>query len=232
MFFRVPMLSASACDSAVAGVLAHRAHWVQRGPSEFYTLGAASYLDAEPGYNQHASELNPVLREAFAPLYRELAGRLETALGEPVRYADEKALPGFHLWGVPGIPTGPVASLHFDLQYLRLSWPPDAHRDTRRSLSFTLPLQLPRLGGGLTTWDTTYERVNAFYARTGFAGTLADLAALITERVEPYTRGELVVHSGHLLHRIAPVPEVAPDDLRVTLQGHGLYFAGAWQLYW
>jgi hypothetical protein len=84
----------------------------------------------------------------------------------------------------------------------------------------------------LSLWDTTYERVQAFYARTGFRGGLEDLLPLFAERVEPYVRGELILHSGHQLHRIAPVPDVAPDDLRITLQGHGRSMRGAWHVYW
>jgi hypothetical protein len=228
---RIPLLGDAACDSVVSEVLAHRARWVRRGTGEFYTLGGASYLDDAEAYAAHTAACNPLLSACFAPLYAHLREQLARALGAPTVYADGKAVPGFHVWGVPGIPTGPHASLHFDLQYDRLCWPDDVDRDAP-PLSFTLPLQLPRRGAGLSVWDTTYDRVQAFYGRTGFAGTLDDLLPLFDERHEPYTRGELIVHSGHQLHRIAPVDAVEPDDLRITLQGHGRRVAGTWQLYW
>jgi hypothetical protein len=232
MVTRVPLLSEGACDSVVAEVLARRSRWVRRGTVEFYTLGAASYLDDGSAYQALAAELNPVLLALFAPLYAHLLDRLADALGAPAVIADGKAVPGFHIWGVPGIPTGPHASLHFDLQYEKLRWPDDAPATAASSMSFTLPLQLPRLGGGLSLWDTTYERVQTFYSRTRFAGSLEDLLPLFAEQVETYARGELIVHSGHQLHRIAPIAEVAPDDLRVTLQGHGRFMSGTWHLYW
>jgi hypothetical protein len=42
----------------------------------------------------------------------------------------------------------------------------------------------------------------------------------------------MMLHSGHILHQIAPVAETDPEDERITLQGHGLYCAGTWFLYW
>lgn len=226
------LLGAAACDSVVDEVVRHRDRWVRRGDAEFYTFGAASYLDDDARYAAGVAELNPLLRSRFAPLYAHLLDQLAIALGGPVELAEAKAVPGFHIWGVPGIPTSACASLHFDLQYQKLRWPDAAREAAVRAVSFTLPLQLPRRGAGLSVWDLTYEQVQAFFARTGFGGTLEDLLPLVAGRVEPYHRGELVVHSGHVLHRIAPISEVEPDDLRITLQGHGLWFDGRWQLYW
>jgi len=213
-------------------VLAQRQRWVRRGTTEFYTFGAASYLDDGSTYETRAAESNPVLLTRFAPLFKELLDRIAGRFGAPAVLAEGKAVPGFHVWGVPGIPTGPHASLHFDLQYEKLLWPDAPPTDASSSMSFTLPLRLPLRGAGLSVWNVTYERVQAFYARTRFQGTIEDLLPLFEERVEPYARGELLVHSGHQLHRIAPVSEVLPDDLRITLQGHGRLIGGAWHLYW
>jgi hypothetical protein len=233
MFARISMLDSSRCDAVVADVLALREHWTSRSPSEFYTLGAASYLDEHDAYAERATALNPLLGHHFGWLYELLLSELARVLAAPTYFADGKAKPGFHVWGVPGIPTGPEdASLHFDMQYLRQSWPTGAVLDVEHSLSFTLPVRLPRLGGGLAVWNTTQERVDAFYRRTQFPGTLHEIATLLEERHEPYHCGELVLHSGHVLHRIAAIPAVEPDDLRITLQGHGLHYGGAWHLYW
>ena len=232
MFDRLLLLGDAACDSVVAEVLRLRDRWVRRGTAEFYTVGAASYLDDSPAYEARTAETNPILLARFAPLYAHLRERLAGSLGAPVVMAEGKAVPGFHVWGVPGIPTQACASLHFDLQYQKLWWPDEARAAALRPLSFTLPLRLPRRGAALSVWDTTYEQVQAFHARTQFGGTLEDLLPLFVERIEPYARGELIVHSGHLLHRIAPIPEVDPADLRITLQGHGVFYGGVWHVYW
>jgi hypothetical protein len=48
----------------------------------------------------------------------------------------------------------------------------------------------------------------------------------------PYTPGAIALHSGHLMHQIGEIDEVAPGDERVTLQGHALFHKGEWKLYW
>src|SRR5262245_24115498 len=106
MVTRIRLLGDAACDSVVAEVLAQRERWVRRANCEFYTLGAASYLDDGPTYEARSREFNPLLHARFAPLYAHLLDRLTVALGAPAMMADGKAVPGFHVWGVPGIPTG------------------------------------------------------------------------------------------------------------------------------
>lgn len=232
MLVRAQILDRDACAATCATVLALRERWTRRIPdAEFYTLGAASYLDRDPErYRALAAATNPLLAEHFGALHAAVAAALAGVVGAPVEHAPALARPGFHVWGVPGIPTAPVASLHFDLQYENHLWPADAClADT---ISFTLPLHLPRRGGGLTMWDTTKPRVDAFYRTGRFGGTLDDLTVLMPERLEAYALGELVVHSGLELHRIAPIAAVEPDDLRVTLQGHGVRVGARWQIYW
>jgi hypothetical protein len=48
----------------------------------------------------------------------------------------------------------------------------------------------------------------------------------------PYRVGELVMHSGHMLHQAAPAPIIHPDERRITLQGHGIRAGGRMYLYW
>lgn len=48
----------------------------------------------------------------------------------------------------------------------------------------------------------------------------------------PYESGEMVIHSGHTLHQVAPSPRVDPDDERLTLQGHGVWRDRRRLLYW
>jgi hypothetical protein len=40
------------------------------------------------------------------------------------------------------------------------------------------------------------------------------------------------VHSGHVLRQIGATTSVQPDDLRITLQGHGLVVDNVLILYW
>lgn len=211
-----------------------RAHWIPRGPAStgFFTLGAASYLDELPAYRANAERLNPLLRDGFGWLYDKLTGFLAKRLRAPVVLADPLALPGFHIWLEKAIFTQPVASVHFDLQYQR-TWPESARDvDYGRPLSFTLPVRLPRLGGGLNVWDVDYARFRQFLARTGAKVQPMDLTFLLDRLRHPYAVGALAMHSGHLMHQIGEIAEVAPGDERITLQGHALFQHGEWKLYW
>lgn len=235
MIASIELLDASECASVERAIKELRSRWIPRGgqpAASFFTLGAASYLDEPASYPGRARELNPVLRDAFDWVYTRLAEFLQARLRAPVGFADGLGMPGFHVWLAPSIFITPVASVHFDLQYER-AWPehtPDLDRS--RPLSFTLPIRLPRRGGGLNVWDVTYERYRAFVARIPGRIVPIDVTALLERMRFPYTTGAIAMHSGHLLHQIGEIDEVAADDERITLQGHALRQGGEWKLYW
>jgi hypothetical protein len=89
----IEVLSADECDRIHHRVHALRSQWKKRRPNlPFYTLGAASYLDAPDNnfsdYQQQAMALNPILKEHFSGLYDQVATRLSEELGEPARYEE------------------------------------------------------------------------------------------------------------------------------------------------
>ena len=156
MLDAIPVLSSEECELARLAVHALRSSWITRGSADypFYTVGAASYIDAVPGttpprYSEILVATNPVLREHFDWLYARVMNKLSVHLQAVVRTADELALPGFHVWQGLSVPTSSL-SIHFDLQYMSVPWPDVARSDHSRPLSFTLPIALPRGGGGST----------------------------------------------------------------------------------
>jgi len=230
------LLSEAECASAEAQIKELRTCWIPRGAGaadrQFFTLGAASYLDDPALYRGRAAELNSVLRDRFAWLYTRVAEFLSARLRAPVSFATGLAVPGFHIWLAPAIFVTPGASVHFDLQYLR-AWPSDTpDLDLSRPLSFTLPIRMPRRGACLNVWDVTYERYRRFVDRVAGRVTTDDITVLLERMRFPYTRGALAMHSGHILHQIGEIDRVEPDDERITLQGHGLFQHGEWRLYW
>jgi len=238
VFDAIPVLSSAECERVRQTVHGLRSRWIARGSADypFYTVGAASYIDAvsrtpPPRYSEILVETNPVLREHFHWLYARLMNKLSLHLQAVVRTADELALPGFHVWQGLSVPTSSL-SIHFDLQYMSIPWPDAPRSDRSRPLSFTLPIALPRAGGGLNTWDLSYEEQAAHFEATRQFTPVAEMAKSRTRTFHPYTRGVLTLHSGHTLHQIAAVDQAYPDDERITLQGHGLYCDGAWTIYW
>lgn len=227
---RLPLLDAAECARALETVLAHREAWTARLPgAPFYTLGAASYLDAAAGaapYYAVAAELNPLLERGFGWLYERLLPALASHLGADAAFEPRAARPGFHVFLAHPSFGRPLARIHFDLQYLNLEW--DGGRDLSRPVSFTLPVRLPRAGAGLNTWNIAKPEYDAM--TPGQRERIGDDHP--PDRV-PYEEGVLVCHSGTLLHQIAPASRpMDPDDMRVTLQGHALPGEGGYRVYW
>lgn len=194
----------------------------------FYTLGHAAYRDCRDPVNrlryfEGAPHLNELLVDHFRPLYQSVIARLEATLGEPCTLAEWQAIPGFHVWLESGIPRRgfDVGSVHFDLQYLDNGLRGDQRPTAADVVSLTLPIRLPRAGGGLNVWDIEYPQP---------AGSEIWPFARMTQI--HYEIGTLVLHTGHELHQIAPVKSMVAGDERICLQGHAMRQNGRWLLYW
>lgn len=228
-FVFIPIFSEQECRQLLVEIDAERAHWTRRHPqTPFFTFGAASYLDAKfdrQTYLTQAEATNTLLAHRFANLYQRVRAALLLHLEAAVLDLPHAGLPGFHIFGSHPAFRNPTGSVHFDLQYELVPWPEPLFRD--QVLSFTLPLTIPNGGGGLRYWDLTPDSL------TGLAP--AEQKALIADspmHYLPYAVGTLVLHSGHLLHQIAPAPELTTDDRRVTLQGHVGRTSQGYYWYW
>ncbi len=224
----IDVLSAGECQEVADAVLGDREAWTPRSPSGlFFTLGVNAYMDLAHAADAHASYFGParganlLLKQRFAGVHAKLAQALEQELGLPTKYADDLAMPGFHIWVGLGIPRRPGASIHFDLQYQRLLTRPQ-YAHASGTVSFTLPVRLPAAGSSLRVWPCTYpddvSRMAAFQQTD--------------PEIVPYHLGRAIVHNGHVLHQIGATPSVQPGDFRITLQGHGLVVDEVLVLYW
>jgi hypothetical protein len=237
MFEQFNLLDADECRRAADAIQALRPYWEPRLPdAPFFTLGAASYLDAaKPAtrtalYYEKAARLNPVLDENFDWLYARLLGALEERLAGRCAFEPRAARPGFHVFLPFPLFRLSVASIHVDLQYELLDWSGHSDPDFENPVSFTVSVVLPRGGGGLHTWDVPYEAVRSLSRQE-----IARRFSPVPPRHRPYVPGGLVLHSGHTLHQIAPLPPTGagdPGDARITLQGHAVRSDGTWWLYW
>lgn len=219
------------CAELAHMVEALRPYWIQRHPlAPFYTLGPASYLDAGgPGalahYQKASAISNPQMDQAFGDFYLSLGQRLSDHLHAPVVMHPAHARPGFHIFEAHPAFEKPVASIHGDLQAQLLPWGQDAKM--LPTLSFTMAVALPQAGAGMDVWAVDVAAWQAWPE----AVRAAKLAEVPRQDVG-YELGKLVVHSGRWVHRISPVVPFKSGERRVTLQGHGLFVDGAWQLYW
>ncbi len=228
---RLELLDAEECEQACRQVDKLEPHWLQRLPGlPYYTLGAASYLDAAQDqglYKRRAAKYNPLLAAELGWLQERVRLALASHIGSDFVQAPEAARPGFHIFGFHRQFRQPMASIHFDRQNEDIPWRNAHELDASRPLTFTLPICLPRSGAGLNTWDIHWQDCR----RDGLMCPEL-LAEALSSTYVPYSEGVLMVHSGTMLHQIAAVPDMQPKDRRITLQGHALKRNGIFQMYW
>ena len=214
---------------------------ISRAP--FWTLGAVSYLDAVKSitrYNKHRDYLNPVLIKKFNWIYDIIIEKLHREFQEPVVIDGFLSHPGFHIFSAKIGDTiepeylkmfeQPLGSVHVDVQYEEHIeyWKTFKEVDFENTLSFTIPIKLPKHGGGLYTWK---DKVNPYsFNYTTNENKLDELESPSVPNL--YTEGEMIYFIGHLLHQMMPGVNVQPDDRRITVQGHGVRCDGTWRLYW
>lgn len=230
---RLALLDREQCSEIAGRVRALRPRWESRWLGlPFYTLGAASYLDSGPAawdaYYRKVASLNPLLESEFGWLYGRLLKALGEWLGADASFVPNAARPGFHIFLAHDTFRLPVAKIHFDIQYENIDWSGCEGIDFSRPLSFTLAIRLPRSGAGLTTWNIAKADYDAMDA-----AARARLDEECAPRYEAYREGEMICHSGLLLHRIAPAQgRLRPGDMRLTLQGHALPGRQGYWVYW
>ena len=220
------LLTASECSHWCDVVHSASSHWKIRARGiDFYTLGAAYYLDVDDdafvSYSLRLEKMNPLLYELFADLYRLILGRFEKVFGCPFYFHDGLALPGFHVFGPrPGRLPSFLNPAFFDrggtihnhpmprcfaelIGCLPDDLPPDFD-------SVTIPLCLPASGGGLNLWPNGVDDDKPIYY--------------------PYSVGHAVHFAGELRHQIAPYRPalmVSQPEYRITLQCHFFRMQGS-----
>jgi hypothetical protein len=216
------------CDSVREQVVGLKQHWKMRGKGgHFFTLGAASYLDAvdrNKGYRIDASEINRVVLAHFGWLYERIRRGFERLLEQSVAYDMELALPGFHVFIFDGADQSndrPSTRAHFDMQWMHAM---PGHRP-EETLSFTLPIEEPSGGCSLEIWPIHRDAIEAGFDALRFA---ADRPSQTLR----YVPGHMLVHDGLLLHAIGRASVTNPQGYRITFQGHGAKVFGQWKLYW
>lgn len=203
----IPFWDADKCAEVAQRVLKNRQLWVDRG--HFYTMGAATYQDDPYNYPAVAEKYNSSIAKKFGDELCELATFLEEKLGITPAFQQGTGLPSFHVFDLQA--SGMVGHPHVDEPHERVLWADDV-ADT---FSFTILLESPPDGAGLDMWLDHTEADIDRYAETG---------ELPEPTYFPYTKGEFVIHSGLIPHRIAnpaPSQRMLLGEYRITLQGHG-----------
>ena len=226
------LLDAPTCAAITQKIHALRAHWVHRHPTApFYTLGAAAYLDGDKqGAKHYQSEIKRtrgLMAAHFGPLYETLLQVLRTALEAECEYHPNYGLPGFHIYQAHPIFEQRMGTVHIDRQFDDTGGLGLNEVDLQRQYSMTLALRLPQSGGGLKVWPVNgLALIGADSARRSSV-----LESKPKAVYHPYKIGTLALHSGALIHQIAPIKQLQPDDERLTLQAHAVWADGRWLVY-
>ena len=249
--------------------------WVRREeePIDFFTIGACTYQEGVKSlknYHNHRELVNPILRYRFNWLYDLVIKNFSKVFG-PMKVEDKLGHPGFHIFGPKlgqkahpfclEVFQTPSASLHFDHQYEEHYdyWNLFDDVDLNNTLSFTLPVELPKNGGGLWIWNCDKNSLSEYNFQDSngkdlkFRSYMKDLDPRYIEAfwqnktspplsqndpiysnkpiVLPYKVGRASYHVGPIWHQIMPAYELSDTDRRITLQGHGVKCDGVWRLY-
>lgn len=221
-------LTSEECFKITQKVYSLRASWENRNVA-MSTLGTASYLDGwnKQEYTDKAMKSNLMMRQHFQSLLDKVLAYFRGKTTSQVIYRENAALPGFHVFDCNKIFSMPVASVHRDLQWQRLTYKDNEDIDTEHTLSFTLAIELPKGGGGLYTFDQQVPPIVTLFVPRGIVSSFAPKSKI------EYKEGFMVTHNGQTDHMIAPC-EMSINKKRITLQGHGVYEKNSdtWFLYW
>ncbi|WP_334745439.1 hypothetical protein [Nostoc sp.] len=224
------MLTKEECLKVRSTVHELKEFWIPRHHTlPFYTLGLASPYDVpkdKQSYYKQAKHYNSILREHLGWLYERLTDTLKKFLQAPTSYPDNLALPGFHIFLADKAFEQPMGTVHCDKSYM-FHWDSSEKVDFNNPISFTQTVSLPKYGAGIYMWDLQYDEVKGLEHQE-----IEQLASRRKKSFHPYKRGGLILHSGHIVHQIAPIKNLQPEDERITLQGHGVFYQNAWQLHW
>jgi hypothetical protein len=222
------ILDRGECETIRDAVLALQSCWTSRAGGGFFTLGAASYIDATQDraeYAEQAKKANPILHQQFGWLHEHVRSFFEELLEDRVFYSGEHALPGFHIFKLAGEDrSGDNAAMraHFDLQWMHAV----AGQQPAGTVSFTLPVAVPSGGSSMEIWPIRYhEAVQLRF-------TAIDYASKHPSQIVRYVPGRVVIHDGLILHAIGRAFSPTPKGFRITLQGHGVKLPEGWMLYW
>jgi hypothetical protein len=207
------LLTEDQVDTFVARIKNIKQHWKHKNVV-MDIIGTASYIEGAVDFATYTDsylQTNKILEDHFSDLLDIVLHYFKKRVPEcNVEYMF--AFPGFHIFTCGRIFSLPVASIHKDLQYKNLVLNENEDFDVKKTLSFTLCLELPPTGGGLIIFEEDKKK-----------------------KVE-YKAGYIVCHNGKTTHMIAPspIPSGNMDHYRITLQGHGLYerTKNTWYLYW
>ena len=225
----LPCLTKQECQTAVEDLTRLKQHWIRlREDAPYFSFGKGNYnyigVNMEEYYSI-ANRFNPVLKTELGWMYEKVVEQMSDHLGARVVLKNNASYPGFHICLNDPVFEKYSKNYHVDLHFRKLQW--SREPELTEILSFTLPIALPSLGGGMNVKEI---RIQETYGLSEEAA--ARLIDSTNHEFYPYRLGQLAVHDGLTYHQIAPFKKTMPGDQRITLQGHAVLDRKRWELFW
>ncbi|MCR6485067.1 hypothetical protein M8542_19755 [Amycolatopsis sp. OK19-0408] len=185
------------------------------------TIGEPLYRNRErlEHYAACARAENRVLYRHFRVVHERVAAFFEQRYGLPVVYAEELAVPGFHVFGFEGPGEYLGGCWHVDVLETQAPCLVARDADITAVVNFTVPFELPDGGSGM---DLEADGPAATAARRGGGQAIT----------VPYRAGRMLFTESEVWHRISGSRCLSPGQRRVTHQGHGVRLDDRWILFW
>ena len=205
---------------AVPAELRHEC-WGTAAGKGMATIGEPLYRNrARLGYyTTRARAENRLLYKHFRLVHDRVATFFEDRYELPVVYAEELAVPGFHLFDFAAAGEYEGGGWHIDALERQVPSLFARRADITAVVNFTVPFVLPDGGSGMDL------EADVRGAPPGHRGGGQPITV-------PYRVGTMLFTETELLHRISGSRCLSPGQRRVTYQGHGVRLDGRWILFW
>lgn len=206
-------------------------------------------------YHSIKDKVNPILIKNFKWLYDIIIDKLSKELNNPCEISDQYnlAFPGFHIFypyeGCEEVchPAHLDYQWAYHLEYLKEKF---ELVDDSKFLTFTLSIKLPHNGAGLYYWNLpddnkqysfaesedivqeTLNSANDLFSKSNGSISKEEYETVTNPSILNYKEGFMTMFTQPVLHQIMPFFKGwKEDDIRITLQGHGIMCDNIWRLY-
>lgn len=216
---RVELLDTERVAAALAQVDAVPADLRDVADGGLTTVGRPLYRhrDRPAEYAHHARTDNRRLYRHFRDVHEAVAGFVERHYDAPVVFAEELAVPGFHVFTFAAPGDHPGGGWHLDALAEQVAFLAARRAEVAGVLNLTLPLEVPTGGTGMDLWD---------------GGPGPDGQGRGTPVHAAYTPGVMIVTERDHWHRIGASRCRHAHERRITFQGHAVLWRGRWVLFW
>lgn len=209
-------------------------YWTYRcsnGPSSTYTLGAATYQDCHDLDNYYKSSIatNKIILNTFSQEYERILEVLNKEVG-PSELEYDLSVPGFNIFVNDSEKQFSLLSLgdvitHTDFvddTHDKIFQKKYKNINHDEKISFTLSLELPRGGSGISVWGDSsldkYDHDQEFSKIIKKIGYYNNNKPSIVN----YYVGKAFIFSGRYPHQVTPTVKYYLGDRRITIQGHAI----------